>query len=202
MNLRQGMLSTAAVASLLAACREPKPEADQQSSWAEAGGAGAGNGIGHVARVMSRNVYLGADLTPAIGAPDLGSLVSASGAILRQVTATNFPMRAKGLAAEILEKQPDLVGLQEVALWRVGPPSIAPLLGAPKTATTVRYDYLDLLLNELNAGELRYRLRRRYRAAVRPAGISRPVECRVCRAQHRRSAELLRGFVVRPDDRQ
>jgi endonuclease/exonuclease/phosphatase family metal-dependent hydrolase len=104
-----------------------------------------------------RNVYLGADLTPAIGAPDLGSLVSASGAILRQVTATNFPMRAKGLAAEILEKQPDLVGLQEVAIWRVGPPSIAPLLGAPRTATTVRYDYLQLLLNELNAGELRYR---------------------------------------------
>jgi endonuclease/exonuclease/phosphatase family metal-dependent hydrolase len=155
--MNQCVLGTAAVASLLA-CGDPSTEAGQQNLSAEgAMAAGAAHGIGHVARVMTRNVYLGADLTPAIGAIDLGSLVSAGGAILRQVTATNFPMRAKGLAAEILEKQPDLVGLQEVALWRVGPPSINSLLGASRTATTVRYDYLELLLNELNAGELRYR---------------------------------------------
>jgi endonuclease/exonuclease/phosphatase family metal-dependent hydrolase len=49
------------------------------------------------------------------------------------------------------------VGLQEVALWRTGPPSIAPLLGAPRTAATVRYDFLALLLAELNFGEERYR---------------------------------------------
>ncbi|HET8538829.1 MAG TPA: endonuclease/exonuclease/phosphatase family protein [Anaeromyxobacter sp.] len=113
---------------------------------------------GHVARVMTRNLYLGADLAPAIGAPTLPAFVSAAGAVLRQVTATNFPVRARGLAAEILEARPDLVGLQEVALWRTGPPSIAPLLGAPKGATEVRYDFLALLLAELNAGEERYRV--------------------------------------------
>jgi endonuclease/exonuclease/phosphatase family metal-dependent hydrolase len=100
-------------------------------------------------RVMSRNVYLGADLTPAIGAPDLPSFVAGNGAVLRQVTATNFPVRAKGLAAEIAATKPDLIGLQEVALWRTGPVSLAPLQGGPKTANTVRYDFLALLLLEL-----------------------------------------------------
>jgi endonuclease/exonuclease/phosphatase family metal-dependent hydrolase len=116
-----------------------------------------GRHTGQVARLMTRNVYLGADLGPAIGAPSLPAFVAATGAVLRQTTATNFPIRAKGLAAEILDARPDLVGLQEVALWRTGPPSIAPLLGGPKTATTVRYDFLELLLDELNVGEERYR---------------------------------------------
>jgi endonuclease/exonuclease/phosphatase family metal-dependent hydrolase len=105
---------------------------------------------GQTARVMTRNLYLGADLTPAIGAPDLPSFVAGTGAVLRQVTATNFPVRARGLAREILATKPDLVGLQEVALWRTGPASIVPLLGGPKSATVVRYDFLELLLDELN----------------------------------------------------
>jgi endonuclease/exonuclease/phosphatase family metal-dependent hydrolase len=118
---------------------------------------GNGNKNGHVADVMTRNLYLGADLGPAIGAPNLPALVEANGAILRQVTATNYPVRVKGLASEILATEPDLVGLQEVALWRTGPASIAPLLGGPKTATTVRYDFLALLLTELNKKKERYR---------------------------------------------
>lgn len=101
------------------------------------------------ARTMTRNVYLGADLTPAIGAPSLEALAAANGQILREVTANDFPTRAKGLAAEIRRQRPDLVGLQEVALWRTAPPSVAPLLTGP-SATTVRYDYLEELLDELN----------------------------------------------------
>jgi endonuclease/exonuclease/phosphatase family metal-dependent hydrolase len=120
---------------------------------AQAAPGDTGNKNGHVANVMTRNLYLGANLAPAIGAPNLPAFVDANGGVLRQVTATNFPVRAKGLAAEILAQQPDLVGLQEVALWRTGPPSIAPVLGGPKTATTVRYDFLQLLLAELNKGK-------------------------------------------------
>lgn len=154
----QSMAWVAAVASLLVACGRPETEANPQSvSREELSGPSPGRATGHVARVMTRNLYLGADLTPAIVAPDLASFVAATGGILRQVTATNFPTRAKGLAAEILGTEPDLVGLQEVALWRTGPPSIAPLLGAPKTASVVRYDFLALLLAELNAEEERYR---------------------------------------------
>jgi endonuclease/exonuclease/phosphatase family metal-dependent hydrolase len=105
---------------------------------------------------MTRNLYLGADLAPAIAAPSLDAFVAATGQILREVTANDFPTRAKGLAQEILAAKPDLVGLQEVALWRTGPPSLAPVLGGGPSATTVRYDYLQLLLNELNKGKSQY----------------------------------------------
>jgi endonuclease/exonuclease/phosphatase family metal-dependent hydrolase len=109
-------------------------------------------------KVMTRNIYLGADLTPAIAAKGVGAFTEATGEILRQVTANDFPVRAKGLAKEILEKEPDLVGLQEVAEWRTGPPGLESLLsGTPPKATTVRYDYLAELLKQLNKGKNRYR---------------------------------------------
>jgi len=114
------------------------------------------HGKGHVANVMTRNLYLGADLTPAILAPTLPEFVAANGQILREVTANNFPVRAKGLANEILKAKPDLVGLQEVALWRTAPPSLTPVVTGTPTATTVRYDYLKELLAELNKGPDRY----------------------------------------------
>jgi endonuclease/exonuclease/phosphatase family metal-dependent hydrolase len=109
-------------------------------------------------KVMARNIYLGADLTPAIEAKGVGAFTEATGEILRQVTANDFPVRAKGLAKEILEKEPDLVGLQEVAEWRTGPPGLESLLsGTPPKATQVRYDYLAELLKQLNVGKNRYR---------------------------------------------
>lgn len=122
----------------------------------------AQNGDGHPGRgddvdVMTRNLYLGANLTPAIQAKSLDAFVTANGQILREVTENEFPTRAEGLADEILAKKPDLVGLQEVALWRTAPPSLAPLQTGP-SATTVRYDYLRELLAELNGekGKPRY----------------------------------------------
>lgn len=107
-------------------------------------------GAGKVVTVMTRNLYLGADLTPAIFAPDLQGLAAANGQILRQVTANDFPTRAEGLADEILDLRPDLVGLQEVALWRTAPPNATVLVTGP-SATTVRYDFLQELLDQLNA---------------------------------------------------
>jgi endonuclease/exonuclease/phosphatase family metal-dependent hydrolase len=108
-----------------------------------------------VVDVMSRNLYLGADLAPAIGAPSLKAFVAANGKILRDVTHNDFPTRAKGLAQEILEENPDLVGLQEVALWRTQPVNFEVLTKGP-SATTVRYDYLQELLGQLNASGPRY----------------------------------------------
>jgi hypothetical protein len=160
----RAMVRIVTVASLLAACGGQDSTTgdgdDENVSREQQASRGDGyrrRSRGHVAKVMTRNLYLGADLAPAIGAPDLPSFVAATGGVLRQVTATSFPIRAKGLAAEILDADPDLVGLQEVALWRTGAPSIAPLLGAPKTASTVRYDFLQLLLDQLNDCEERYR---------------------------------------------
>jgi endonuclease/exonuclease/phosphatase family metal-dependent hydrolase len=106
-------------------------------------------------KVMTRNVYLGADLTPGVQAADLQGLVNAAGVILNQVDQNDFAQRAKGLAAEIKAKKPDLVGLQEAALWRTAPCTENPI---PPKATTVRYDYVALLLRELNKGGKHYRV--------------------------------------------
>jgi len=108
-------------------------------------------------KVMTRNLYLGADLAPAIESTSTAGFISANGGILRQVAATNFPVRAKGLAKEIIEAEPDLVGLQEVALWRSAPPSLGPVLNNKPEASTVTYDFLALLLAQLNKGEKRYK---------------------------------------------
>lgn len=105
-------------------------------------------------KVMTRNLYLGADLTPGVQAKDLQGLVDAAGIILNQVDQNNFPARAKGLAAEIKQQKPDLVGMQEVALWRTGPCTESPI---PPIASTVKYDYLKSLLDELNKGKKLYR---------------------------------------------
>lgn len=115
------------------------------------------HGRGKVVGVMTRNLYLGADLLPALSATSLEGFVAASGQILREVTANDFPVRARGLAHEILKEKPDLVGLQEVALWRTGPVDFEVLSKGP-SATHVRYDYLRELLAQLNRHGPRYRL--------------------------------------------
>ena len=145
---RAGLLALAAalILSLIAATGvEAKKKGTQSNSG--------------VVNVMTRNLYLGADLTPAIEAKGLGEFTAATGKVLRDVTANDFPTRAKGLAQEIIKKDPDLVGLQEVSLWRTGPPSTEALLGGRgPNATTVRYDYLQLLLAQLNKGKKRYKV--------------------------------------------
>lgn len=102
--------------------------------------------------VMARNVYLGADLTGAIEAEDLPAAVDAAGAIYNETTRTDFPERAVPLAKEINKAKPDLVGLQEVAHWRVQQPSDGGWTesgGLGEPATETRYDFLQLLLDEL-----------------------------------------------------
>jgi hypothetical protein len=112
------------------------------------GGYPGDHGRGKELNVMTRNLYLGADLGPAIAATTPDELSAANGQILREVVHNDFPTRAKGLAQELLAEKPDLVGLQEVALWRTTPLSAA--------ATPVAYDYLPELLAELNANGTRY----------------------------------------------
>jgi endonuclease/exonuclease/phosphatase family metal-dependent hydrolase len=143
---RVALLAVAALACLAfcAAIAQAKPAKHQRPKATEIS-------------VMSRNVYLGADLGPAIKAASTPDFIAANGGIIRQVEATNFPVRAKGLAKEILGKKPDLVGMQEVALWREAPPSLGPVLTKTPTATVVKYDFLKLLLAQLNRGETQYR---------------------------------------------
>jgi Endonuclease/Exonuclease/phosphatase family len=104
-------------------------------------------------KLMTRNIFLGADLSPALNAGSAQEFVAANGAILREVDHTNFPLRAQGLAQEIIQKKPDLVGIQEGAWWRTGDTPGAPHQGDDPnfTANTTKYDFLQMLLDQLNA---------------------------------------------------
>lgn len=102
--------------------------------------------------VMTRNIYLGTDLGPIFSAPTLPGLVSAVGAGYANVQATDFPSRADALAAEIAGTGPDLVGLQEAAIYRVDVPPDGPTT----PATEVTYDFLGTLTAALAARGLHY----------------------------------------------
>ncbi len=108
--------------------------------------------------VMTRNIYLGADIQRPLRAiagetdPNviLVKLANANAQTRAIVDQTNFPARAQMLAAEIAATAPDLVSLQEVALWRHGPLELGDNLAVPN-AETVDYDYLQILLDDLEA---------------------------------------------------
>ena len=105
---------------------------------------------------MSRNLYLGADLTPAILAPSPGEARTAAGEIYKKVIDTNFGARAKLIAQEIENAKPHLIGLQEVSLWRRGQRGAAD--GPATPATEVVVDFLDVLKHELDRIGLNYRV--------------------------------------------
>jgi len=106
--------------------------------------------------VMTRNLYLGADLDPGLNASSYEELADGAGEILRTVDATKPALRMRVLAKEIRSAGADIVGLQEVALWRQNTESPALFVPGPDktpTAKDVRYDYLALLLKALNSGQ-------------------------------------------------
>ena len=78
-------------------------------------------------RVMTRNLYLGADLGPALRATEESTFLDAVARIYAANRATNFAVRAEAIAEEIRITAPDLVGLQEVSQWEhSGPASTEP----------------------------------------------------------------------------
>jgi len=97
--------------------------------------------------VATYNVYLGADLTPLFAARNLQEFVAAAGGVYAQMEYTDFPRRAEAIADQIAEHEPEVVGLQEVALWQRGP------LGGQLSTT---YDFLPILRDALAERGLDY----------------------------------------------
>jgi len=95
--------------------------------------------------VMTQNLYLGSSLGPALEAKTPEEFVEAVARIYVTVQYTNFPQRAEAIADEIQEKDPDLIGLQEVTKWTTGGSNPPP-----------GYDFLAILENDLQARGLHY----------------------------------------------
>jgi hypothetical protein len=95
----------------------------------------------NILTVMTQNMDDGTDFGLIFGALTLDTLKTAVANTYAEVQASNIPERATALAGEIVATQPDVVGLQEVSLWRTGP------AGGP--ASTVTFDALQSLLTAL-----------------------------------------------------
>lgn len=63
-------------------------------------------------------------------------------------------MRSKLIAREIKRTKPDLIGMQEVAIWRRGPVGVKD--GATTPSTEVVYDFLAVLRRDLKRLGLKY----------------------------------------------
>ena len=111
------------------------------------------HGAGRIT-VMSRNLYVGADVDRVIGAlatPDPADDIPALLAAVAVVQETDFATRAKAIAGEIARNRPDVVGLQEVSkldldLTRLG------------GTTVIHLDFLAILQDALAARGLSYRV--------------------------------------------
>jgi endonuclease/exonuclease/phosphatase family metal-dependent hydrolase len=107
-------------------------------------------------KVMTRNIYLGGNIFLPLQGTTRPAFEQKAGELWDQVKSTNFPARSKLLAREIKKHKPDLVGLQEVALWRRGPNGVKD--GAATPSTQVVYDFKKTLLAALKKAGLKYRV--------------------------------------------
>jgi endonuclease/exonuclease/phosphatase family metal-dependent hydrolase len=101
------------------------------------------------------NVYLGANLRPLFGATSVPDLIERAAAIYADMERTDFPQRAEAIAELIAEERPDVLGLNEVALWETAPWTLVqtptgplPVVTGPYTTT---FDFEQILLDALAA---------------------------------------------------
>ena len=105
--------------------------------------------------VMTRNLYAGASYHPVLRASpaDIPARVAEQ---IAAVLASDFPARARAIAAEIAETGPDVVGLQEACLFEL------PGSGSARMAV----DHLEILAAALREQGLAYRV-----ASVQPGAV-------------------------------
>jgi hypothetical protein len=110
---------------------------------------------GPIVRIMTRNLYLGADINRVLLAEDpakIPLLVAQTWGVVQQ---TNFAERAETIADEIEAAKPHLVGLQEVSLFRMEDPGDL-LMGGQTLPTEIVIDFLQILLDTLGSRGLSY----------------------------------------------
>ncbi len=142
-----------AVAALAACDADTNPTAVRTppaARVAQAAEGDGGPGIGNLS-IMTYNIYQGTELQNSIAATTPFAFIVGVAQDFAMMHQTNFAERANAIAAEIDSARPDLVGMQEVALWRTAPHT------SPATpATTVDQDFLAMLHAALRARGLHY----------------------------------------------
>jgi endonuclease/exonuclease/phosphatase family metal-dependent hydrolase len=102
---------------------------------------------GHRLRVMTQNLYVGSFFQELNAAKTPSEIIAAATLTYQHILATRPAERAVVIADEIASLRPDFVGLEQAAILRTGT--------APP-ATTVTFDLLQSLLQELAARGVRY----------------------------------------------
>ena len=97
-------------------------------------------------RVLTWNLYLGAEIQPLAAAESPDEFFAGVQEALGQIAANNFPDRAEALATAIIEKNPQLLALQEVYNFTINGQNAQPPFR----------DYLDDLLAALEARGANY----------------------------------------------
>jgi endonuclease/exonuclease/phosphatase family metal-dependent hydrolase len=164
-------------------------------------------------KVMTRNLYLGANLDAIVQAKSAAEAFAAVEAGWAQVQANSFPTRARAIAREIATTKPDFVGFQEAVLYRTQTP--ADFTVTP--ARAVALDYVKELRKALAARKLKYRFlgvgswtdaelpsgdppQMDVRINVRDALLVRTDRkikiLRVARGQYATTTSLFNGFVI------
>jgi endonuclease/exonuclease/phosphatase family metal-dependent hydrolase len=119
--------------------------------------AGAAQAATPSVKVMTRNMYIGADLTPVVQARTFPEFLAATAEAFKKVQASDPPERIRAIAREIADADPMIIGLQEVQLLETD--TDPPTNDGPATrANTILFDFLEMLLDELAAQGTPYRV--------------------------------------------
>jgi endonuclease/exonuclease/phosphatase family metal-dependent hydrolase len=104
--------------------------------------------------VMTRNLDAGSDYGPIFSAQTQQQFLQATTSAWQEIEGSNPPERMAGIAQEIADTEPEIVSLQEAALYRTGPLSTT---GVPQ-AQNVVYDQLAELMSALEADGAHYQI--------------------------------------------
>ncbi len=99
-------------------------------------------------KAMTYNMYVGTEYA-GVTDPNYAVFLQAVTNMFQEASASDPAGRAQAIARQIAATKPHLVSLQEVATWSTGP---------TKDNLTVRFDYVQLLLEALAAQGVQYTL--------------------------------------------
>jgi len=108
-------------------------------------------------KVLTQNLYVGADVQRIVNAQtpeEIPLLVAQTFSI---IDGTDFKSRARTFALQVKDNKPDVIGLQEVSLIRYQAQSDY-FIGNPQMAEDVRHDYLSDVMDALAEQGLHYKV--------------------------------------------